>query len=148
MGNGSGTAPVGFSAGGLSLLIQYRGGAFGRMAQVSMGSGHATAEIVGAEGFGNPELSPDGHWLAYQQGGSGAGPQVYVRPFPEVGEGRWQVSVTGGVQPVWAKNGRELFYIQESEDGDSGRLVAVPIEFRPRFSAGAPVALFEKAILA
>ena len=56
------------------------------------------------------ELSPDGHWLAYHSDESGAN-EVYVRPFPATDEARWPVSTAGGSQPVWANNGRELFYI-------------------------------------
>jgi serine/threonine-protein kinase len=56
-----------------------------------------------------PALSPDGRWLAYVSSESGTS-EVYVRPFPNVGEGRWQVSVGSGREPVWARNGRQLFY--------------------------------------
>src|SRR5262249_58238080 len=58
----------------------------------------------------NAEISPDGHWLAYQSNESGV-PQVYVRPFPNVDDGKWQVSTTGGAKPAWARNGRELYYV-------------------------------------
>ena len=56
----------------------------------------------------NPKLSPDGRWLAYVSNESGRD-EVYVRPFPGPG-GRWQVSMAGGTEPLWAHNGRELFY--------------------------------------
>ncbi len=57
-----------------------------------------------------PALSPDGRWLAYVSFETG-GPQVYVRPFPEVGGGRWQVSTgEGGIAPRWSHRGGELFY--------------------------------------
>ena len=56
-----------------------------------------------------PSLSPDGRWLAYQSNESGQS-EVYVRPFPGPG-GRSQVSVNGGTGPVWAHNGREIFYM-------------------------------------
>ncbi|MFC1791114.1 TolB family protein [Gemmatimonadota bacterium] len=55
------------------------------------------------------QLSPDGRWLAYVSDFGGQN-QVFVRPFPSVGDRRWQVSLDGGLQPVWAHNGRELFY--------------------------------------
>ena len=54
-------------------------------------------------------LSPDGRWLAYTSDESGRD-EVYVRPFPNVDEGKWQVSLTGGGQPLWAHSGREIFY--------------------------------------
>jgi hypothetical protein len=36
---------------------------------------------------------------------------VYVRPFPDVNTGRWQISTSGGRMPLWSRNGRELFYV-------------------------------------
>jgi serine/threonine-protein kinase len=58
----------------------------------------------------NPDVSRDGRWIAYQSDESGS-PEVYVRPFPDVGKGKWQVSEGGGTRPVWAHNRRELFYL-------------------------------------
>ncbi|HSE50740.1 MAG TPA: protein kinase [Gemmatimonadales bacterium] len=57
----------------------------------------------------SPALSPDGRWLAYVSNESG-GREVFVRPFPNTGDGRWQISTQGGEEPVWAPSGRELFY--------------------------------------
>lgn len=56
----------------------------------------------------NGEVSPDGRWLAYQSDESGQF-EIYVRPFPKVAGGRWLISTAGGVQPLWARNGQELF---------------------------------------
>ncbi len=58
----------------------------------------------------NGVVSPDGRWLAYQANDSGT-VEIYVRPYPDVASGRWQVSTGGGTQPVWARDGRELFYV-------------------------------------
>jgi len=57
---------------------------------------------------GGPQFSPDGHWLAYASDESGQ-MQVYVRPFPGP-DRRWPVSTQGGTQPLWNRNGREIFY--------------------------------------
>ena len=54
-----------------------------------------------------PEVSPDGRWLAYRLNESGQ-PEVYVRPFPNVQAGRWQVSQDGGGWPVWAPDGGDV----------------------------------------
>jgi hypothetical protein len=62
----------------------------------------------------NAELAPDGRWIAYQSNESGR-EEIYVRPFPDVAGGRWQVSTGGGRTPLWARSGRELFY--RSTDG-------------------------------
>jgi len=87
----------------------------------------------------NPELSHDGRWLAYESNESGQF-EVYVQPFPNVGAGRWQVSTGGGRQPLWARNGRELFY---ASLGSPGRIMAVPIEPGLTFSAGNPKMIFD-----
>jgi Tol biopolymer transport system component len=57
---------------------------------------------------GGAQFSPDGHWMAYASDESGQ-TQVYVRPFPGP-DRRWQVSTQGGTQPVWNRNGEEIFY--------------------------------------
>jgi Tol biopolymer transport system component len=56
----------------------------------------------------NAEISPNGHWLAYQSNKSGQ-EEIYVRAFPIVGTKEWQVSTSGGAKPLWVGNG-ELFY--------------------------------------
>ncbi|HTJ37867.1 MAG TPA: protein kinase [Dactylosporangium sp.] len=62
-----------------------------------------------------PDLSNDGKWLAYVSNETGK-PQVFVRPFPNVQEGKWQVSLNGGTDPVWSADGRELLF--RSLDGN------------------------------
>jgi serine/threonine-protein kinase len=71
----------------------------------------------------SPALSPDGKWLAYVSTESGK-PEVYVRPFPDVGSAKWQVSLSGGTTPVWAHSGRELFYLD-------GNRAMVSVAVRP-----------------
>ena len=83
------------------------------------------------------EISPDGRWLAYQSNESGQS-EIYVRPFPEVGRGRWQVSSGGGSQPVWSRSGRELYFVttdhylaQVSVESAAGRFaVSKPVNVR------------------
>jgi len=84
-------------------------------------------------------FSPDSRWVAYQANESGRF-EVYVEPYPGPGS-RTQVSVNGGTGPVWAKNGRELFY----RSGHA--LMAVPVTLTPEFTAGRPVQLFEADFL-
>ena len=57
----------------------------------------------------NPQVSPDGKWIAYSSNESGRS-EIYVRPFPE-GPGRILVSVNGGVFPRWRRDGRELYFM-------------------------------------
>jgi serine/threonine-protein kinase len=81
-------------------------------------------------------VSPDGRWLAYESNSAGRF-EIYVRPFPNVGDGQSQVSNAGGVQPVWARTGRELFYV-----ASDGALMMVPVDPRAAtWSAGAATKL-------
>ncbi len=84
---------------------------------------------------GAPMFSPDGRWLAYGSDESGR-LEIYVRPFPGPG-GKWQISTEGGTEPVWARNGRELFY----RNGD--KMMAAAVETKPVFAAAKPRLLFE-----
>ena len=82
------------------------------------------------------ELSPNGRWIAYESNESGRF-EIYVRPFPEVDGGRWQLSSNGGAHPLWSRNGRELFFIAAD-----GMLTSVPIQPGQTFEHGKPAALF------
>ena len=55
------------------------------------------------------EISPDGNWLAYVSNESGL-PHVYVRPYPNINGGKWQVSKQSGLMPLWNASSNELFY--------------------------------------
>jgi Tol biopolymer transport system component len=85
------------------------------------------------------QFSPDGRWLAYASNESGRY-EIYVQTFPETG-GKWQISVGGGLQPRWRRDGQELFYIAPDH-----RLMAAPIHLAPgtrALEASAAVALFQ-----
>ena len=84
----------------------------------------------------NPAVSPDGRWLAYTSDASGRD-EVYVTPFPD-GGARIPVSNAGGTSPVWARDGRRLFYL----NGQSA-LVATDIDDRKPDPAGATQRLFD-----
>jgi hypothetical protein len=81
-------------------------------------------------------LSPDGHWMAYQSDETGR-LEVFIRPFPNTGDQKVQVSSAGGTGPVWARNGRELFYLR-----DDRTMMAVPVLPGPLLRLGEPRALF------
>ncbi len=87
------------------------------------------------------QFSPDGRLLAYVSNESGR-TEVYLRPFP-TGAGRWQVSVNGGAQPRWRKDGKELFYVE-----DRTSLMAVPVGGGQTPTLGTPEQLFESEDLA
>lgn len=85
---------------------------------------------------GWPEISPDGRWIAYASDESGR-LEVWVRPFPGP-VGRWRVSKEGGWQPIWSKDGRQLFY----RWGDKVRVSDIRVD--EGFAAGKPRLLFQQ----
>jgi len=86
----------------------------------------------------NGSVSPDGRWLAYESNSSGS-VEIYVRPFPNVGGGQWLVSRAGGKTPLWARSGKELFYVAAD-----GALLRVPVEASGRtWNTGTPTKLLE-----
>jgi serine/threonine-protein kinase len=90
------------------------------------------------------DVSPDGRWLAYASNQSGR-IEVYVQPYPGPGA-RQQISVEGGTAPAWSRNGRELFYMTAPSFGGQAaltKMMAVPVQLTPTFTAGTPRTLFE-----
>jgi len=87
----------------------------------------------------NPEISPDGHWIAYESLEAGQF-DVYVRPFPDVTGGKWPVSTNGGSQPLWARSGKELFFIDRS-----GALTGVRVEGQSSFTIGTPAKILDSS---
>jgi serine/threonine-protein kinase len=79
-------------------------------------------------------VSPNGGWLAYISDESGRY-EVYVRALRQPGA-RVQVSLEGGTEPVWSRDGRELFFRRENE------YYTVPVRFSGTFEAGQPQYLF------
>jgi hypothetical protein len=59
-----------------------------------------------------PQISPDGKWLAYTSGDMGAY-EIDVMSFPE-GRGKVRVSRAGGRQPYWRRDSRELFFVSDT----------------------------------
>ncbi len=82
-----------------------------------------------------PRVSPDGQFVAYVSDETRRA-EVFVRTFEESG-GKWQISGDGGTEPLWSRDGKELFYRRGDE------LIAVAVETQPAFSIGASQVLFE-----
>jgi serine/threonine protein kinase/Tol biopolymer transport system component len=83
-----------------------------------------------------PRISPDGRWMAYVSNESGRD-DVYISSFPTAG-GKVTVSTSGGVQPRWRADGKELFYLSPDQ-----KLMAVPIDGGSPLNGGTPQALFD-----
>ena len=78
------------------------------------------------------EFLPDGRWIAYTSNESGAG-EVYVLPFPGPGERR-RLSSSGGSNPVWSADGRELFFT-ERRPGERRAMMAMDVSTVGEFTA-------------
>jgi serine/threonine-protein kinase len=103
--------------------------------------GEPTARPLMAESYDElrPAISPDGRWIAYEthEITTPGGHNVYIRPFPNIDDGKWLISTRGGEYPVWAPDGRELYYWSYS-----GQMTAVRIETEPDFAVGDSEELF------
>jgi eukaryotic-like serine/threonine-protein kinase len=86
------------------------------------------------------QISPDGRYLAYSSNETGPY-EVYVRPFPNAAVGKWQVSIGGGGQPRWRRDGKELFYIAPDK-----YLVAVDVKTGETFERGTSRPLFDTRV--
>ena len=89
-------------------------------------------------------VSPDGRWLAYLSDESGRS-EVYVQPLGRVG-GKRQVSIGGGIEPMWAPDGTELYY-RSGILLTGGQMMAVAIQTDPVFTLGTRRPLFEDRFL-
>jgi serine/threonine-protein kinase len=108
----------------------------GDILAANVGTDSAARGIV-ATGFDEDgaTLSPDSRWLAYVSNEQGEH-EVFVRPFPDVNGGKWQVSSGGGSAPLWSRSGRELYYMRGKN------MYVVRINSGASFSAQPPQVLF------
>jgi serine/threonine-protein kinase len=83
-----------------------------------------------------PDFSPDGRWIAYSSDESKRD-EVYVRAFPGPGM-KQQVSSEGGEEPLWARNGKQLFYRRQDQ------VWVVDVRTDGGFAMSKPRLLFEK----
>jgi len=85
-------------------------------------------------------FSPDGRWVAYDTNESGQF-QIVVQPFPNP-TGKWQISTDGGTAPRWARDGKEVYFVNAE-----GKLMAAPVRIAASsFDYDAPVPLFQTRI--
>ena len=131
--------PGSFSPDGKQLVFREETAATGADVMVLALEGERRVRPLVRTSFNelNGEISPDGHWMAYQSNDSGQD-EIYVRAFPDADRGRSQISTEGGTRPLWARSGKELFYL-----GPSGAMMRAPVEGGSTFRAGNPTRLFE-----
>jgi len=102
------------------------------------GSDSAAVPILATAEYAefDPKVSPNGRWLAYASNETGRD-EIFVRPFPDVEAGKFQVSTNGGFAPLWSKAAPELFYV----DG-AGDLVVARFDERTGFRVMSTERLF------
>jgi serine/threonine-protein kinase len=128
--------PVSLSPDGRSLVVT---GA-GNLGVVSLGGGEEVSPLLDMPFVErNGDISPNGRLIAYQSDESGRH-EIYVRPFPAVDSGRWQVSGAGGTHPLWARDGGELFFL--SPDG----LMSAPVRTDSGFDSGTASVVLKDAL--
>ena len=125
-----GKSPTSWSADGKLLLFNA-----GADVMVRSADGSVRPLVATSASELEARFSPDGRWFAYRSNETGVD-NVFVQSYPP-GTGKWQISTAGGAQPMWAPNGRELFFVSQ------GRMMVAPISLEPRFTPGAPRVLFE-----
>jgi Tol biopolymer transport system component len=81
-------------------------------------------------------ISPDGKFIAYGSNETGR-VEVFINTYPDL-KGKWQVSTESGISPVWAPDGKELFYYTSQ-----GKMTSVAIQTDPVFSIGKAKELFD-----
>jgi eukaryotic-like serine/threonine-protein kinase len=128
--NESRQRPQSFAPNGVLLVEETTSTGGTRLRAISQVSPDSKTLLENQSVLTNVEVSPNGSWLAYQSNESGRF-EIYVRPYPNVDSERWQVSTEGGIEPVWSRDGRELFY--RSADGE---LMSVPIQSGKDFVPG------------
>ena len=118
------------------LAELHESGQYDLIALAMDGSGEEIPLVTGVALADEPRFSPDGRWVAFHAAAQRS-PEVYAIRFPPTGE-RWQLSTSGGVQPRWRADGRELYYL-----APGGQMMAVPLPTGDPSRAGRPEPLFD-----
>ena len=142
--SGAQILPSSWSKDGKDLIVEVVTDESGSVDIISMSmeGDHVSKQLLQGEYIkANPQISPDGRWIAFFSQESGQS-EVYVHPFPSVNSGKWQISTNEGQEPRWSPDGRELYY---RAGNDFGKIMMVEVETEPTFRASSPKKLFQGA---
>ena len=128
-------APMAFTPDG-KRLVAYENRR--NISVIDLQTSHIEPLLEGDPGPHLAEISPDGHFIAYESAEAGSDTDIFVRPYPDVHTARERVSTGGGRFPRWGQHGTELFYVTPE-----GALLAVPVTLAPEFKAGNATKLFD-----
>ncbi len=103
---------------------------FAGAGDILVGSADARAENlkpVAASAWSeySPSISPDGRFMAYSSNETGRF-EVFVVPFPDPGNVKWQVTNIGGRSPRWSRKGGEIFYVDLTSNLASAKVATSP----------------------
>jgi serine/threonine protein kinase/Tol biopolymer transport system component len=99
------------------------------------------AFVQGSFGTGSAQFSPNGRYVAYSSTETGR-LEIYVQTFPQH-TGKWEISTAGGTEPMWRRDGKELYYLTPDE-----KLMAVDVNTTAAaFQAGIPKELFQAQLV-
>ncbi len=99
------------------------------------------AFVQGSLKAGSAQFSPNGRFVAYLTNETGRN-EIYVQTFPEH-TGKWQISASGGTEPMWSRNGKELLYLTPDE-----KLMSVTVNTGlATLQAGIPQPLFQAQLI-
>jgi serine/threonine-protein kinase len=130
--------PMSFAPDGRLLISEAVAGLGRDVVALSLDAPRRLERILDSEATeGWTEVSSDGRWIVYDSNESGQY-EIYVRPYPRIRDGRWRVSATGGKEPMWSRNGKELFY-----KDFSGGLMVVSVSRGQTLTFGAPMKLLD-----
>ena len=116
---------------------------FADLAVFSLDGDHAVDWLLESNALETySDISPDGRWLVYISNESGQ-PEVYVRPFPNISGGRWQISRDGGFAPLWGPDSRDVFFQADGSPGTPVTMMMAENDTEPTFSPGIPRPLFD-----
>ena len=130
--------PEGFSPDGRLLLFsQLDPKTRGDVWVLPMDGGKPAPLVQTAADEGQARFSPDGRWVAYASNEKGRA-EVYVRAYPP-SDARWQISVDGGSNPIWRRDGAELFFLSL----DNHMMSALVRTHSGGFETAVPTPLFQ-----
>jgi serine/threonine-protein kinase len=130
--------PISFTTDGRLLMSEWVAGLGRDIVALSLDAPRRVEPILHGDATeGWAEVSPDGRWIAYDSTESGQF-EVYIRPYPRVRDGQWRVSASGGREPLWSRDGKELFYRDFL-----GALIVVTVGHGATVTVGAPMKLFD-----
>ena len=134
---GSFSQPASWADGGRAVLVRQLGGQNTQALWTLAVDGKSEPQPFARRNAAFADISPDGRWIAYSAPElPQSRPEIFAAPFP-AGAPEWKLSREGGVMPVWAKNGREVFYRYRNA------IMSVPVTLGETFTSGTPQLLFE-----